>query len=232
MMKWTMMMVAVGLVMMAGVAIAQQEQAAAPVDIVIEGKNMAQAATEGNWEVAFGCAQRILDAASDDTQQYSAEELYWTGMAHMYLMAQWFQAAQNAGLEGEQAELAARMTRMVLNPYEDVRVVSHGQEIELTDYLVPGQTVIFDFFSEYCPPCMQIAPYMERLAEQRDDIVLVKVDINRPGVQGIDWSSPVARQYNLRSIPHFKIFGPDGEMQAEGDQARMMIMQWLQQSQG
>jgi hypothetical protein len=51
----------------------------------------------------------------------------------------------------------------------------------------------------------------------------VKVDINRPDVRGIDWRSPVARQYELNSIPHFKVYGPDGKLQVEGDEAYAVV---------
>lgn len=93
--------------------------------------------------------------------------------------------------------------------------VSMGAEVKLTDYLVPGKTVIFDFYSDFCPPCVAIAPELEKLHAKRADVVVVKVDINRPGIKGIDWKSPVAQQYQLRSIPHFKVFGPDGKLKAE-----------------
>ncbi len=106
--------------------------------------------------------------------------------------------------------------------------ISKGQPITLADYLVPGKTTIFDFFSEYCPPCRAISPLLVKLHQSRDDIAVVKVDINRPGVKGIDWQSPVARQYQLESIPHFKVFGPDGNLKAEGDAAREMINGWLE----
>jgi len=56
------------------------------------------------------------------------------------------------------------------------------------------------------PSLRAIAPKLAELHKSRDDIAVVKVDINRPGVKGIDWSSPVAQQYKLHSIPHFKIF--------------------------
>ena len=105
--------------------------------------------------------------------------------------------------------------------------ISHGQEVKLADYLVPGKTTVFDFYSEYCPPCRAIAPRMDKLHVARADIVVVKVDINRPDVRGIDWNSPVARQYNLQSIPHFKVFGPDGKLQAEGDAAYELVTSWL-----
>jgi thiol-disulfide isomerase/thioredoxin len=106
--------------------------------------------------------------------------------------------------------------------------ISMGKEVALTDYLVPGKTVIFDFNSEYCPPCRAIAPYLEKLNAAHGDVVVVSVDINRPGIKGIDWKSPVARQYKMESIPHFKIYGPNGKLVAEGDPARDKVEQLLQ----
>jgi thiol-disulfide isomerase/thioredoxin len=105
--------------------------------------------------------------------------------------------------------------------------ISMGQQVQLADYLVPGKTTIFDFYSKYCPPCMGIAPRMEKLHETRDDIAVVEVDINRPDVKGIDWQSPVAREFNLDSIPHFKVYTPDGKLKAEGDDAYEMILGWV-----
>ncbi len=93
--------------------------------------------------------------------------------------------------------------------------VARGQEVKLADFIVPGKTTIFDFYSDYCGPCVQMAPMLEKLHAERADVVVVKVDINRPGVKGIDWKSPTARQFGLESIPHFKVFGPDGKLKAE-----------------
>jgi thiol-disulfide isomerase/thioredoxin len=110
--------------------------------------------------------------------------------------------------------------------------VAYGQPINLADYLVPGKTTVFDFTSKYCPPCVAIAPDLEKLHAKRDDIVVVKVDINRPGVKGIDWKSPVAQQYKMDSIPRFKIFGPDGKLVAEDvgadKPARKMVNAWCE----
>jgi len=106
--------------------------------------------------------------------------------------------------------------------------IAHGQEVNLRDYVVPGKTTIFDFTSEGCPPCRAIAPLLHKLHANRADIVVVEVDLNRPGVHGIDWESPVALQYHLESIPHFKVFGPNGKLQAEGDEARGQVMGMLQ----
>lgn len=107
--------------------------------------------------------------------------------------------------------------------------IAFGQEVALADHVVVGKTTVFDFTSNYCPPCREIAPLLDRLHETRDDIVVVAIDINREGVKGIDWKSPVARQYSLNSIPHFKVFGPDGKLQAEGEAASKLVFGWLEQ---
>ena len=107
--------------------------------------------------------------------------------------------------------------------------IAFGQEVDITQYLVPGKTVVFDFTSDFCPPCRAINPHLDKLHASRDDVVVVKIDINRPDVRGIDWNSPVAKQYNMRSIPYFKVFGPDGTQIADGQEARQMVTAWFEQ---
>lgn len=120
-------------------------------------------------------------------------------------------------------------------------VISRGETVTLADHLVPGKTVVFNFTSKFCPPCRAYDEPLRKLHATREDLVVVKVDINRPSVRGIDWQSPVAQQFELRSIPHFKVFGPDGRLLAEDklilgpdgrptsreSKARMMVDQWL-----
>jgi hypothetical protein len=105
--------------------------------------------------------------------------------------------------------------------------ISYGQRIALKDYFVTGKTTIFDFYSEYCPPCRALRPLLRKLHRQRDDIAVVKVDINRPGVVGIDWTSPVAEEFGLHSIPHLEIYSPDGTLQSQGDKAQSLVMNWI-----
>ena len=106
--------------------------------------------------------------------------------------------------------------------------ISHGDTVKLEDYLVTGKTTIVDFYSKYCPPCMALAPLMEKLHQNRADLAVVEVDINRPGVTGIDWKSPVAAEFQLESIPRIMIYGPNGAVIADGDKAREMVVDWIQ----
>jgi thiol-disulfide isomerase/thioredoxin len=93
--------------------------------------------------------------------------------------------------------------------------ISHGEPVDLAAQAVPGKTTVFDFTSKYCPPCQVYNEPLAKLHAGRADVAVVKVDINRPDVKGIDWKSPVAAQFKLRSIPHFKVYGPDGKLVAE-----------------
>ena len=106
--------------------------------------------------------------------------------------------------------------------------IAHGEEVKLEKYIIPGKTTVFDFTSEYCPPCRAVSPRLDKLHAKRDDVVVVKIDINRPGVKGIDWKSPVAAQYGMRSIPNFKVYGPNGKLQAEGKEASELVYSWLE----
>jgi hypothetical protein len=53
------------------------------------------------------------------------------------------------------------------------------------------------------------------------------VDINRQDCQGIDWKSPVAAQYSIRSIPAFMIFGPGKDKISTGAVARQQVLTCL-----
>jgi thiol-disulfide isomerase/thioredoxin len=109
--------------------------------------------------------------------------------------------------------------------------ISHGAEVKIQDFLVPGKYTVFDFYSDFCPPCRTLKPKLEQLHATRQDVALVVVDINRPGVKGIDWKSPVALQYELHSIPHLTVFGPDGKLVAEDNakspEARKLVQTWM-----
>jgi len=91
--------------------------------------------------------------------------------------------------------------------------------LAIENYLLKGKTNIVDFYSDYCPPCKKISPLLQKLGGKRPDLAILQVDINRKGVKGIDWASPLARQYELSSIPHFKIYDGDGNLLKEGQEA-------------
>jgi thiol-disulfide isomerase/thioredoxin len=110
---------------------------------------------------------------------------------------------------------------------EPINAANPGQETSVSQYVQAGKTTIVDFYSQYCPPCRAISPKLEQLAGKRGDVKVVKLDINRPDVKGIDWGSPLARQYKLQSIPHFKVYDESGNLKVEGDEAYQFVTQLL-----
>ena len=111
--------------------------------------------------------------------------------------------------------------------YRTLNLGSEGQKVDLKSHLIEGKINIIDFYSDYCVPCKAMAPSLEKLAAKDPEIVIGKVDINRPGKRGIDWGSPVAQQFRLRGIPHFKIYNEQGELVAEGQEAKNKVKELL-----
>jgi thiol-disulfide isomerase/thioredoxin len=107
---------------------------------------------------------------------------------------------------------------------------SAGQALEVKSLAVKGKTTLIDFHSPFCPPCVKLAPLLAKLAAKRPDLAVKKVNINRPEVNGIDWHSPLAEQYLIRSVPYFMIFSPDGKLRSEGHEAFKTVKRWLQEA--
>lgn len=102
--------------------------------------------------------------------------------------------------------------------------------VNLEKMIVKGKTNIIDFYSEYCPPCNKIAPFLRKLDEKRGDIAVIKIDINRKGITGIDWESPVATQFELKSIPYFIVISPWGKLICKGKEAYRYVVHQLRAS--
>lgn len=102
--------------------------------------------------------------------------------------------------------------------------------VNLQKMIVKGKTNIIDFYSEYCPPCKKIAPFLRKLDEKRGDIAVIKIDINRKGITGIDWESPVAMQFELKSVPYFIVISPWGKLICKGKEAYRYVVQQMRVS--
>ncbi len=105
-----------------------------------------------------------------------------------------------------------------------------GEAFNVSEYLSKGKVNIVEFYSPACPVCTSLAPKLESLLQKNTALVLKRVNIDRRGSRDIDWQSPLARQYEIRSVPQFKLYDSGGQLIAEGEKARQMISKFLVES--
>lgn len=79
-----------------------------------------------------------------------------------------------------------------------------GNLTEVTDnnfaaeVLESGQPVLVDFWAPWCGPCRIIAPHLEELDNDRDDLTVVKMNV--------DENPQTAAKYGIMSIPTLILF--------------------------
>lgn len=106
-----------------------------------------------------------------------------------------------------------------------------GQTIDLEKVLVSGKSTVLEFYSDACPPCREMAPVVERIAKAHPEIAFRKLNIDRAGMQEIDFDSPLATQMALHSVPSFRIYDEQGKLKADGQQAKDQMRTWFSQAQ-
>jgi thioredoxin 1 len=71
------------------------------------------------------------------------------------------------------------------------------------EVLEADRPVLVDFWAPWCGPCRIIAPHLEELQNEREDIRIVKLNV--------DENPQTSAQYNVMSIPLLILF-KDGQV--------------------
>lgn len=66
------------------------------------------------------------------------------------------------------------------------------------EVLESNKPVLLDFFASWCGPCKMLSPVIDEIAEEREDIKVVKIDI--------DQQPELAAEYGVMSVPSLFVF--------------------------
>ena len=106
---------------------------------------------------------------------------------------------------------------------QSIEVISHGQQIDISKHLAPGNVTVVDFYADWCGPCKAVAPTIQELAQSDPEVAVRKIDI-------VNWGSPVGTQYHVSTLPRVEVYGRKGQLVgtvkgADPDQVRQYVAQ-------
>ena len=81
--------------------------------------------------------------------------------------------------------------------------------------------VLIDFYANWCGPCKMLSPIIDQIADERDDIVVAKIDVDK--------EPELAEKFNVFSIPTLVIL-KDGDVvhQSAGARPKAQILALLE----
>jgi thioredoxin 1 len=85
------------------------------------------------------------------------------------------------------------------------------------EVLESERPVIVDFWAAWCGPCRVMSPILEEIAQERDDLRVVTVDV--------DHNQQVAATYGVLSMPTFMVFkhgAPVGQIVGSRPKKRLL----------
>ena len=88
------------------------------------------------------------------------------------------------------------------------------------EVLKADKVVLLDFFATWCGPCRMVGPVIEEIAEENEDIIVGKVDVDK--------ESELATRFQVYSIPTLVVM-KDGKIvtQQTGAKSKDQILKML-----
>lgn len=96
-------------------------------------------------------------------------------------------------------KLSKKSSAAAAKPYTG-SLVSEISEAEYSTLIKqPGRVVLIDFYADWCGPCRKLGPILEKIATEKDGLVLV-------GKVNVDKSRSLASSNGVQGIPDVRIY--------------------------
>ena len=82
-------------------------------------------------------------------------------------------------------------------------MIKHVNNEKEFDEIIASGSVVVDFYASWCSPCRALAPILEDIDAELNDITIVKVDVDEVSI--------LASRYGVMSIPTL-LFFKDGSL--------------------
>lgn len=83
------------------------------------------------------------------------------------------------------------------------------------------KTVLLDFYADWCGPCRMVSPIVDEIAEEREDILVGKINVDEEG--------ELAGAFGVTSIPTLVVMkGGETVKQAAGARPKAAILAMLE----
>lgn len=92
----------------------------------------------------------------------------------------------------------------------ELPVIATGNFVALEPYVEEGKITVFDFYADWCPPCIKLD---ETLVDMKrtygDRLVIYKLDL-------VDWDSNLAEAFGIKDLPYMIVYGTDKQVLHDG----------------
>jgi thioredoxin 1 len=102
-----------------------------------------------------------------------------------------------------------------------IMAIIHVTATNFEEVKASDKTVLLDFYADWCGPCRMVAPILEDIASERDDVVIGKINVDDEG--------SLAHQFGVVSIPTLVVM-KNGEVvhQSAGARPKAQILKLLE----
>jgi len=92
----------------------------------------------------------------------------------------------------------------------ELPVITTGEMIDLAPYLEEGRVTVFDFYADWCPPCVKLDQSLLDMQKLYGDrLAVYKLDL-------VSWDSELARGFGIKDLPYLIVYGRDKRQRYSG----------------